>query len=129
MLCPGIALGASEGSGVFIDRFRKLAVTAACLLFALAGSNFAATSAEARDRAPTAKSAQAKAAPANKASPTLARAKSAVPNGKYTSLEGPAETGSVEKPTSDLAPNCARSRKQLFVEGQGWMVRKVTTCY
>ena len=115
---------------MFIDRFQKVAVTATCLVLALAGSNFAVNSAEARDRAPTAKAAQAAPAKAvTKAQPTLARAKAAAPEGKYTALEGPATTGSVEKPTPELAPNCSRSRKQLFVEGQGWMVRKVTTCF
>ena len=114
---------------MFIHRFQKFAVTAACLLLALAGSNLTATSAEAREPAPSAKAAQAKATPTKQAAPTLARAKSAVPSGKYTSLDGPAETGTVEKPTPQLAANCAQSRKQLFVEGQGWNVRRVTTCY
>ena len=26
-------------------------------------------------------------------------------------------------------PNCDRSRRRLFVEGEGWIVRRVTTCY
>ncbi|QFU16838.1 hypothetical protein [Microvirga thermotolerans] len=26
-------------------------------------------------------------------------------------------------------PNCNRSRMKLWVEGEGWMVRPVTTCY
>jgi hypothetical protein len=25
--------------------------------------------------------------------------------------------------------NCGQSRKRLFVEGEGWIVRRVTTCY
>jgi hypothetical protein len=37
-------------------------------------------------------------------------------------------TSSIQSnPTS--APHCDISRKRLFVEGEGWIVRKVTTCY
>jgi hypothetical protein len=28
-----------------------------------------------------------------------------------------------------LPPNCQRSRKKLWVADEGWIVRKVTTCY
>jgi hypothetical protein len=35
-------------------------------------------------------------------------------------------TGSVDKDTD--AAGCLRSRKKLFVEGEGWIVRRVTTC-
>jgi hypothetical protein len=39
----------------------------------------------------------------------------------------PQTTSSV---TSDsLPPNCQRSRKKFFVADEGWIVRKVTTCY
>lgn len=38
------------------------------------------------------------------------------------------ETGSIETETADTS-NCNRSRKRLFVEGEGWIVRRVTTCY
>lgn len=38
------------------------------------------------------------------------------------------ETGSVQEGTPDTS-TCNRSRKRLFVEGEGWIVRKVTTCY
>ena len=38
----------------------------------------------------------------------------------------PAETSSVEV---DDGKNCDQSRKRLFVEGEGWIVRRVTTCY
>jgi hypothetical protein len=30
---------------------------------------------------------------------------------------------------SDDGLSCSQSRKRLFVEGEGWIVRKVTTCY
>ncbi|EIM28228.1 hypothetical protein [Microvirga lotononidis] len=37
-------------------------------------------------------------------------------------------TSSIEtKPSTDDA--CSISRKRLFVEGEGWIVRRVTTCY
>jgi len=35
------------------------------------------------------------------------------------------ETGSIQSDTS----TCSKSRQRLFVEGEGWIVRKVTTCY
>ncbi len=38
------------------------------------------------------------------------------------------ETGSIQPGGGD-ASSCNRSRKRLFVEGEGWIVRKVTTCY
>lgn len=28
----------------------------------------------------------------------------------------------------DEAANCSRSRRRLWVEGEGWIVRRVTTC-
>jgi hypothetical protein len=39
------------------------------------------------------------------------------------------ETGSVATSTSDDTVSCERSRKRFFVEGEGWVVRRVTTCY
>ncbi|PVE21896.1 hypothetical protein DC522_24230 [Microvirga sp. KLBC 81] len=39
-----------------------------------------------------------------------------------------AETGSIQTDAPDTS-TCDRSRKRLFVEGEGWIVRKVTTCY
>ncbi|WP_210485552.1 hypothetical protein [Microvirga antarctica] len=29
----------------------------------------------------------------------------------------------------DDGKSCGQSRKRLFVEGEGWIVRRVTTCY
>lgn len=40
----------------------------------------------------------------------------------------PVATSSIRSAV-DGAVNCDRSRKRLFVEGEGWIVRKVTTCY
>lgn len=39
----------------------------------------------------------------------------------------PDTTGSLR--ADDLASNCSRSRKKLWVEDEGWIVRQVTTCY
>ncbi|WP_244480165.1 hypothetical protein [Methylobacterium sp. Leaf465] len=30
--------------------------------------------------------------------------------------------------SEDESVNCSRSRKRLWVEGEGWIVRRVTTC-
>lgn len=38
------------------------------------------------------------------------------------------ETGAIQADAPDTS-TCDRSRKRLFVEGEGWIVRKVTTCY
>jgi hypothetical protein len=35
--------------------------------------------------------------------------------------------GSIQ--TDEERPNCNRSRKKLWVEDEGWIVRQVTTCY
>ena len=40
----------------------------------------------------------------------------------------PDTTGSVQ-PVANGDVACARSRKRLFVEGEGWIVRRVSTCY
>jgi hypothetical protein len=39
------------------------------------------------------------------------------------------ETTSSIQPTTGSNANCDISRKRLFVEGEGWIVRRVTTCY
>ena len=40
----------------------------------------------------------------------------------------PEATPSVQT-DEDSDPYCASARKRLFVEGEGWIVRRVTTCY
>jgi hypothetical protein len=40
----------------------------------------------------------------------------------------PQTTGSVGSP-ADQDANCTKSRKRLWVEGEGWVVRRVTTCF
>jgi hypothetical protein len=44
-----------------------------------------------------------------------------------TAAQEPQATSSVE--TAADADNCLRSRKRLWVEGEGWVVRRVTTCF
>jgi hypothetical protein len=51
----------------------------------------------------------------------------------YSSANSPATadpptTGSVA-PAAEEDANCTRSRRRLWVEGQGWVVRRVTTCF
>jgi hypothetical protein len=39
------------------------------------------------------------------------------------------ETTSSVQPTTGSDAHCDISRKRMFVEGEGWIVRRVTTCY
>lgn len=44
-----------------------------------------------------------------------------------------AETSAAVRPVSategeDDAANCSRIRRRLWVEGEGWVVRRITTC-
>lgn len=39
-----------------------------------------------------------------------------------------AEPASAAKTLSDEDPTCSRARKRLWVDGEGWIVRRVTTC-
>jgi hypothetical protein len=39
------------------------------------------------------------------------------------------ETTSSVQPTTGSDTHCDISRKRMFVEGEGWIVRRVTTCY
>ncbi|WP_147282358.1 hypothetical protein [Microvirga subterranea] len=49
---------------------------------------------------------------------------------KTTTLaaQDPETTSSIETGRNDDVA-CDRSRKRLWVEGEGWIVRRVTTCY
>jgi len=49
-------------------------------------------------------------------------------NGTAVAVKDVEETGSIESDAIDTS-TCDRSRKRLFVEGEGWIVRRVTTCY
>lgn len=67
---------------------------------------------------------QAQAAPATPGD----RGDAKVTREKVTALaaKDPETTSSIQ---SDADANCSRSRKRLWVEGEGWIVRRVTTCY
>ena len=56
------------------------------------------------------------------------RGEAKVSRGSVTALaaKDPETTSSIQ---SDADANCSRSRKRLWVEGEGWIVRRVTTCY
>lgn len=41
----------------------------------------------------------------------------------------PATTGALAKSTADDQPACDRPRRRLWVEGEGWVVRRVSACY
>lgn len=63
---------------------------------------------------------------------TLATAASAAPAVSRDSAKmaeaGPAHTTVVSASEDDASTACSKSRKRLWVEGEGWIVRKVTTC-
>jgi hypothetical protein len=66
-------------------------------------------------------------------------AKHPLPAGKaptaYTSTKAPAAvndpatTSSIAVPAPAQDANCQKTRKRLWVEGEGWIVRRVTTCF
>jgi hypothetical protein len=66
--------------------------------------------------------------PAQAASPTTQAVTSAKDKVSAVADKEPETTGSVQ-PAANGDVACARSRKRLFVEGEGWIVRRVTTCY
>ena len=69
--------------------------------------------------------ASAEAAPKERARPaaSLKAAKS-----KLADAE-PVTTGSIATPAGDAQPACDRVRRRLWVEGEGWVVRRVSACY
>jgi hypothetical protein len=49
-------------------------------------------------------------------------------NATTVAAQDPETTGSIQsQPEPDA--NCAKSRMRLWVKDEGWIVRKVTTCY
>ena len=40
----------------------------------------------------------------------------------------PATTGSVASPVVEEEPACSRPRRRLWVEGEGWVIRRVAVC-
>ena len=41
----------------------------------------------------------------------------------------PATTSAITKTVSDEQPACDRPRRRLWVEGEGWVVRRVSACH
>ncbi|QRM32150.1 hypothetical protein [Microvirga sp. VF16] len=100
------ALGASAGKKISpLGGFKVLAVLAIAVGFGLA--------AERTDAAHTGHGVAAK------------PAKEAVTSVVAKDVE---TTSSIETKSANDA-SCDISRKRLFVEGEGWIVRRVTTCY
>jgi hypothetical protein len=42
--------------------------------------------------------------------------------------EEPSETSAITKTPSDHQASCDRTRKRFWVEGEGWIVRRVAVC-
>jgi hypothetical protein len=59
---------------------------------------------------------------------TQAPAATAYSSAKSPMAAEPQTTGSIGK-AADEGANCTKSRKRLWVEGEGWVVRRVTTCF
>jgi hypothetical protein len=74
-------------------------------------------------------SAIAWAAPAQAASAAVVRTKAAPVVAAQAAVKEPETTGAIEKASTTLESNCSQSRRRLWVEGEGWIVRRVTTCY
>ncbi len=65
---------------------------------------------------------------------TFAAAAQAAPASTDRTMAGAApservQAASVEVSDESDGLNCGKSRKRLWVEGEGWVVRKVTTCH
>ena len=41
----------------------------------------------------------------------------------------PATTSSLSKPAGEEEPACSRPRRRLWVEGEGWVVRRISACH
>ena len=82
--------------------------------------------------APARKGKAVREAPVERTAPAGAAAdKQAEPNAAFTVLQGkpadaaePGATGSVAKDEE----SCFTARRKLWVDGEGWIVRRVTTC-
>ena len=90
-------------------------MVAACALSLIVGMGFVAEAAE---------SSRTGKPPAGKA----ATVTTAYSSSKSRATSEPQATGSVPAVEVENA-NCTKSRKRLWVEGEGWIVRRVTTCF
>jgi len=95
--------------------------TGACLAFStlLAGSALLMVSFAPAFAAPKPAAAQAA---------TAAKAKVAVVEAAEVDAEGPAATGSTKAAAEEEGAGCQRARRKLWVDGEGWIVRRVTVC-
>jgi hypothetical protein len=67
-------------------------------------------------------------APAEAAAPERARPAAAQAEKTKLAEADPATTSSLAKAVED-EPACARPRRRLWVEGEGWVVRRVSACH
>jgi hypothetical protein len=93
-------------------------VVAACALSLIVGLGSASEAAE------TSRKAKLRAAEA-------AAVTTAYSSSKSPATSEPQATGSVSSSpvAEEENANCTKSRKRLWVEGEGWIVRRVTTCF
>lgn len=49
-------------------------------------------------------------------------------DGAPTKVADASQIRAVTESEEDEAANCSKSRKRLWIEGEGWIVRKVTIC-
>ncbi len=111
---PVRAIGSPWTSGeeevVTLHRSTLVAAQAVGLVFILSGGAWAAP------------------VPAKTPTAAAVRTKSVVTPVVSPAAQEAEITGSVEKaPIAE--PTCSQSRRRLWVEGEGWIVRRVTTCY
>ena len=67
-------------------------------------------------------------APAEAAPQERTRAVDASKTTKVAEVD-PATTGSLTKADADDEQACSRPRRRLWVEGEGWVVRRVSACH
>jgi hypothetical protein len=105
---------ANQGNMTVTHRYSAAGLTTACLGLVLGITILLIPLAPA-------KAAQQKSAPVQ--AETLA-GKSA----KVEDASEPSSTGSLTKAAAEEEPSCNRARRRLWVEGEGWVVRRVTMC-
>jgi hypothetical protein len=113
-------------------RYSLSASMIACATLALASASLVMTTG-ASFAAPKAHTAQARAAAPAKAKPEAKVQAQAKPEAKGQAKAGeisadPLDRSAFAKATPEEAGACLTARKKLWVEGEGWIVRRVTTC-
>ncbi|HEX8663302.1 MAG TPA: hypothetical protein VF744_04660 [Beijerinckiaceae bacterium] len=114
-----------------IERYSRPGAALASASLALA-TLFLFAAGDAGLAAPVKRAAARQAAPVEQASPAGEAAPdkpAPEPKAAFTVLQGkpgePAATGSTAK---DGEESCFTARRKLWVDGEGWIVRRVTTC-